>query len=228
MHDVLMRWRQAPGTGVRLVAFGSSNTHETWHNQGRWSWFGWLAAAVRDQVGCHVATVNSGICGHTTADLLARFDRDVAPLRPGLVLVTIGGNDQRLLGRKEFTANLATLAARIRALGAEPVFQTYYCPTVEAPDLERFTAYMDLVVEAARDLGALVIDSLPAFSAWRRADPAAYQRIMHDPMHLNGLGHAIFGTVCCRGFGLADPPLPPDGADIAAGLTALSAASAPR
>jgi lysophospholipase L1-like esterase len=225
MHPVFQRWREHPTQGVRLIGFGSSNTEASWHNHGRWCWFDWVAAAVRDQVGRHVATINCGISGDSSTALLERCDRDVTPLQPGLVLVTIGGNDQRLLSPDQFTANLATLTARLRSLGADVVFQTYYAPTVEGAELDRFVTFMRLVVTAAAQVKAPVIDSLPRFLAWRQADLLAYQRIMLDPMHLNPLGHALFGTYCCRGLGLADPPLPPDGADIAAGLLTLNGVS---
>ena len=225
MHPSLQRWRDSPTHGVRLVGFGSSNTEASWHNHGRWCWFDWVAAAVRDQVGRHVATINCGICGDSTVDLLARYERDVVPLQPGVVLVTIGGNDQKKLTLEQFRSNLTTLTDRLRGLGSEVVFQTYYAPTVEGDELDRFITYMHMVVTIANQVKAPVINSLPRFLAWRQADLPAYQRIMLDPMHLNPLGHALFGTYCCRGLGLADPPLPPEGGDIAAGLQTLNAVS---
>ena len=227
MHAALNRWLHSPDEGIRLVGYGSSNTEETWHNLGRWSWFSWLAACLRAQVGRHLSTVNSGISGETTTDLLGRFDRDVAPLRPSLVLVTIGGNDQQRLPLSTFIANLEHLIERTRAIGSGVALQTYYCPTFVGADLDRFSQFMDAMVSVGERTKATVIHQFPGFRAWYDADPDAYREIMLDPMHLNPLGHALFGIHAARGFGLADPPLPPDSAAaIREGLAALSRALA--
>ena len=81
--------------GVQLVGFCSSNTEDSWPNHGRWSWRGWLSVAVGDQVGRQPVTVNCGIAGDTSTGLQAHGERDVQSLDPMLVVVTIGGNDQR-------------------------------------------------------------------------------------------------------------------------------------
>lgn len=90
---VLTAWHATPDVGRRVVGFGSGNTEFTWHNDGRPSWFCWVSACLRATAGKHVVATNAGIPGETTRHLLARFERDVVPLAPSLVLVTIGGND---------------------------------------------------------------------------------------------------------------------------------------
>ena len=94
-HTNLRRWQQNPAQGVQLVGFCSSNTEDSWPNHGRWSWRGWLSVAVGDQVGRQPVTVNCGTAGDTSTGLQAHGERDVQSLDPMLVVVTIGGNDQR-------------------------------------------------------------------------------------------------------------------------------------
>jgi hypothetical protein len=46
--------------------------------------------------------------------------------------------------------------------------------------------------------------------AWHRREPARYAALMRDGAHLSAAGHAVFGTLCTRAFGLNDAELPED------------------
>lgn len=212
------RWRAQTAQGVRVVAFGSSNTDLRWHAEGRLNWVCWLECALRHGVGHHVSVTNAGISGESSAELLVRFDRDVVPHVPAAVIVTIGGNDQRTLTLDEYRANLVQLVERIRAIKAEPVFQTYYAfldhEIAEAG--ERFHHYMQTMREVAGERTVPLIDQHAWFVPWYRAEPQAYARIMRDGMHVNPLGNLLMGILCIRSFGLSDPEIPPDLKDPAA------------
>lgn len=197
------------GKGRRLVGFGSSNTELTWHNSGGLSWFAWVSCCARATIGRHLLCVDAGICGNTVEDLESRFDRDVVPLAPAAVIVTIGGNDQARLPLAAYQAGMRRLLARIRTLGAVPIVQTYYCPLFDAPQLETFARFMTAAVEIARDTGTTALDPFPA---WRRVfekHPREYRAWMHDDAHLDPLGHALFGARCARELGLGEPQMPP-------------------
>ena len=205
----LMRtWRANAGrTGFRVVAFGSSNTEVGWHSAGYHGWPCWLACIFRASVGHHVQTLNSGIGGQTAADLLQRLDRDVLPVQPHLVIITIGGNDYfKQHPLPVFEANLRQLEARLRAAGAVVVFQTYYAMLPEAG--AGFAAYMDVVRQVALSTGSGLIDQFTWFSGWQQSDLPTYRTIMRDPAHLKPLGNALFGTMAGRAFGLWDPAVP--------------------
>ena len=79
----------------------------------------------------------------------------MAPLRPSLVLVTIGGNDQQRLPLSTFIANLEHLIERTRAIGSGVALQTYYCPTFVGADLDRFSQFMDAMVSVGEQTGRL-------------------------------------------------------------------------
>ncbi len=66
--------------------------------------------------------INSGISGDTTADALARVDRDVVNQNPSIVIVFLGGNDiiQRLPMDQQFS-NLRTIIQRIQNGGAKVI-----------------------------------------------------------------------------------------------------------
>ncbi len=197
-----------PARGRRLVGFGSSNTELTWHNEGALSWFAWLSCCARARIGRHLLCIDAGICGNTVLDLEARFDRDVSPLEPDAVIVTIGGNDQARLPLAEYQAGLRRVLARIRALGAVPIVQSYYCPVFDEAQLSVFARFMAAAIAIAREDGAIALDPFPAWRAVFAAQPGAYQAWMHDPAHLGPLGHALFGARCAAELGLGEPEFP--------------------
>lgn len=62
--------------------------------------------------------VNKGVPGDTTALALKRLDRDVLSLKPGLVVVQLGGNDfLQKISHDETFANLETIIDRIQQQG---------------------------------------------------------------------------------------------------------------
>ena len=74
---------------------------------------------------CTVPVKNLGRSGDTTADLLARFDRDVLPFAPHVLLIMGGVNDYRSgIYGAESVRNLTVLRDKCRAHGITPVFLT--------------------------------------------------------------------------------------------------------
>lgn len=194
------------GPLVRIVAFGSSNTERGRHCDGAHNWFDWLDVGLRQNYGNVHHTINAGIGGETTVELLARFERDVAFYKPGIVFLTIGGNDAaRGLTQEQFRANLKELVGRIRALenACVPILQTYY-----SFDLERivpthatnFLAFMQGVRDTAAECGTLLVDNLSRWEALRRADIEAYRLLMRDPCHVRPAGNMLWGADICRFF----------------------------
>jgi lysophospholipase L1-like esterase len=212
LRELTGQWGRTGHVGRRVVAFGASNTEVLWHSRGRHGWVNWLEVALRGYVGRHVTVTNAGVSGDSTEDMLARFERDVLPLSPSLVIVTAGGNDVTQFPCERFTANLAEIVERVRACGAAVVLQTYYSMvTAEAVEAYRdFPAFMQAEADLAARLGAPCIDQHSWFHPWYAADPDAYKGIMLDALHLNPAGNAVMGTLCVRGFGLPDPQLPQD------------------
>lgn len=64
---------------------------------------------------------NSGVGGHTIPTTLARFEYDIAAWKPTVVSVELGMNDSGSTATEKFIANMGTMVARIRAIGARPV-----------------------------------------------------------------------------------------------------------
>jgi len=70
----------------------------------------------------HLHFRNSGIGGNKTADILGRFDYDVAAWKPTIVSVELGMNDVNAAPTPEgYVAGMKKLAEQIRALPAQPL-----------------------------------------------------------------------------------------------------------
>ena len=74
-------------------------------------------ALIADRL--EVPVVNAGVSGDTTADALARLEKDVVPQRPRLVVVEFGGNDfRRRMDKEQTFRNLDRIVERITEIGA--------------------------------------------------------------------------------------------------------------
>jgi hypothetical protein len=74
---------------------------------------------------CSVPVKNLGHSGDTTAAMLARFERDVLPFSPRVLIIMGGVNDYRVgIYGAESVRNLAALREKCRAHGITPIFLT--------------------------------------------------------------------------------------------------------
>lgn len=122
--------------------------------------------------------VNRGVSGDTTADGLARLDRDVLSESPGVVLLSLGANDMVRGQPIDGTfANLRRIIDRIQARGALVVLVG-----VEGFPLVHGD-YGDRYRELARETGCVYVPDIldDVFG-----DPA----LMYDQFHPNAAGYA--------------------------------------
>lgn len=198
--------KAASSAPIRVCAFGSSNTQR--RSVGM-HWFDHLDLGFRRRFGGEVGTfVNSGIGGHTSDELLARFDRDVASFRPDLTIITVGGNDakpERTQGDQVFHHNLVELVDRCRTIDSDVLLQTYYACDIElmAPAYgQNFLRTMDIIREVAAETGTQLMDHLVRWEPLRLRAPEIYRLLKVDAMHVNELGNQILGLDLLRAFGL--------------------------
>src|SRR5262245_11268030 len=122
--------------------------------------------------------VNRGVSGDTTADGLARLDRDVLSESPGIVLLSLGANDMlRKQPIDDTFANLRRIVDRIQSRGALVVLiGVEGFPLVHG-------AYGPRYRELARETGCVYVPDMldDVFG-----DPA----LMYDQIHPNAKGYA--------------------------------------
>ncbi len=187
----------------RIVAFGASNTERYMPGT---HWTDVLEVGLRSRFGRKFQLINAGVSGNNTREALARFDRDVAFFKPALVIVTFGGNDCNPLPSKfvpedEFAANMEEIGRQIQALGAIPIFQTYYKMDLEAMDPVRakgFVRNMTIVRKITQKNGWHLVDQYTVFD---KVDPNVHRyQLMINPMHTNENGNLLIGIELLRHF----------------------------
>lgn len=96
----------------KIVCFGDSLTAGTGASRGMD-----YPSQLSRMIGRSI--INAGIPGDTTSTALSRLDRDILSHAPGIVLITLGGNDLKNgISRDEAFKNLGDIIKRIQAQGA--------------------------------------------------------------------------------------------------------------
>jgi lysophospholipase L1-like esterase len=173
-------------------------------------------------------TVRCGaIAGSVISDLHERFDRLVAPIRPALVVLTIGSNDvsrgvdpgegARQLG--DYCQRLARLCSgRVLHLGgtwplpasvagATGAAQAAAAASAAA-DRERRRAMFSALAAAVRGHGGVSVDLVAVLARRQAILRALYEghTIFHDGTHFNAVGHEMVAGVVLRALGLMAMP----------------------
>ncbi len=142
--------------------------------------------------------INGGVPGDTSAQALQRLPALLAEHVPGLVIVSLGGNDfLRRLPEAETLANLRRCVALSREAGAQVVLVAVPRPTLAAAagaSLSDHPLYAQLAADLALPLHA---------GGWARV--LGDEKLKSDQIHANAEGYRVFTeglTVTLRNAGL--------------------------
>ena len=170
--------------GRNIICFGDSLTYGTGASEGK-DYPSRLAEMVADPV------INAGVPGDTTADALARLERDVLARDPKIVLITLGGNDLKNgVDRETAFRNLRIIVEAIQGAGALVVIGG-----VDIPFYGR--GFGDAYRELAAETGSVIIPNV--FD-----DIMGKPDRMSDAIHPNDAGYAIMAR---RFYGAIGPYL---------------------
>jgi isoamyl acetate esterase len=107
------------------------------------------------ELGVKVDWVATG--GHTVPQLLARFEKDVLPKKPTIIVIQIGCNDARRLDKKEFKKSLEELIDRIEKENIQviqctltSVGEKYDGTNKDDPKLEEFAQIQRDIIKAKK------------------------------------------------------------------------------
>jgi len=190
-------WRERP---VTIVCLGDSVTGVYYHTGGLRAYPELLELAVARAIpGAKVRVVNAGISGNTTADGLARLDRDVLAHRPDLVTISFGLNDMTRVAEPAFRGNLDRLIEGCRAAKARVVLCTPNA-VLTTPDrpVPRLETYCERIREAGLASGSPICDQYVAGERLRAEDAWAFRMTLSDPIHPNLDGHKRMAESLCR------------------------------
>jgi len=204
MNDVIDHMLSVQRT--RFLGFGSSNTERRVPGM---HWLDCLELGILYKYGSiqHMC-INSGRGGHSTFDLLARFDDDVKLFKPHVVFITVGGNDSnpaKNMDAETYRANLLEIISRTKGIGAFPILQTYYAVQEEdlsTEHLDKFYHFMDIVRELAKSTDSYLIDHLKRWMLLRKNHLDIYNSLMQNAFHVNHKGNMLMGVDIQRHFNI--------------------------
>lgn len=199
-----------------VICLGDSVTGVYYHTGGKRAYPEMLELAIATALpDAKAKVINAGISGNTTADGLARLDKDVLQHHPTLITISFGLNDMVRVPADQFRKNLETLVARCREAGSQVVLCTpNMVVTTPTRPIEKLREYCDIIRQTGRELGAPVCDQFAAGETYSVKDPWAWRLTLSDEIHPNMAGHKLMAEELCRtltghSVSLVDaPPLP--------------------
>ena len=154
-----------------IICFGDSLTYGTGAGKGM-DYPSQLSKLIGRPV------VNAGVPGDTTGRALRRLDRDVISKNPGLVLITLGGNDLKNgVSRDTAFSNLKQIVESIQDSGAGVIIGGLKFPI-------RDRGYGKGYQELADETGVILIPDIFKGIMGNR-------KLMSDPIHPNDAGYKI-------------------------------------
>lgn len=205
------------GKPTTIACLGDSVTGIYYHTGGQRAYPEMLAIALGRQFPqAKVHVINAGISGTTTADGLARLQRDVLSHHPDLVTIMFGLNDMGALTREQFQDNLRRLIDKCQESGAEVLLCTPNgIEETEGRPIAKFESYLEIIFAVGKERKIPVADVYQTFSELHRRNATEFLLLMSDPIHPNMDGHKLTASVIGqaitgRNESVADePPLSP-------------------
>jgi lysophospholipase L1-like esterase len=148
-----------------------------------------------------VEMINSGNCGDTSMDGLARLDWAVLSYEPDLITINFGINDCALgLDLEEFEMNFVEMVRRIRA-GPNSEILLLSSQPLETPPYDRMVLdYYQAVHRVAREMDVGFVD---VYGAWMRkvnAGTPLGNMILSGLDHPNEKGYRVIAEELMRRF----------------------------
>ena len=150
----------------------------------------------------NIRVTNAGTSGNTSRDLLARFDRDVAALKPDWVSICIGINDvwrqfdspaipDEQVTPEEYAANLESMIGKVKgAVKGIFLLTPYYMePNREDKMRARMDEYCRICRELAEKHGCILVDFQEMYERFCRVRHSSC--IAWDRVHPNQMGATL-------------------------------------
>jgi len=187
------------GSNVTIVAFGDSITAGYCVRRGFPSF--WKALLAEKYPEAVVEMINSGTCGDTSMDGLARLDWAALSYEPDLITINFGINDCALgLDLEEFEMNFVEMVRRIRS-GPNSEILLLSSQPLETPPYDRMVLdYYQAIERVAKQMDVGFVD---VYGAWMRhvhAGTPLGSLILPGLDHPNEAGYRIIAEELMRLF----------------------------
>ncbi|MDR3691984.1 MAG: SGNH/GDSL hydrolase family protein [Fimbriimonas sp.] len=205
----------------RVVCLGDSIT-QMGEGPGGYVWLvrHYLKNLYPDQT---IETLNAGISGHKSTDMIARYQRDVLDRKPDLVTISVGVNDvwhgfydnhplgdgPRGVPIDDYRRNVDTMVAQAQTAGIRVVMLS---TTVIEEDLSnrenaKAAKYNGVLREIARAHHCPFVDFQKPFraliQAYRKGTGGHDNLLTIDGVHMNGSGNEVMAHTILSGLGIS-------------------------
>jgi acyl-CoA thioesterase-1 len=187
----------ASGEPLTIVAIGSSSTAGAGASSPDASYPNRLAIELKKRFpAADITVLNRGVNGEETADMMARFDKDVFAAHPQLVLWQVGTNSVlRDRPLREHAEQMDHGIDELKASGADVVMiDLQYSPKViaasETPDM------VDQIAEASKEKNVDLFRRFAQMRDWHEAQHLPFEAFVSpDGLHMNDWGYACWAKI---------------------------------
>ncbi|MBI2977376.1 MAG: SGNH/GDSL hydrolase family protein [Rhodospirillales bacterium] len=185
------------GKELVIVAVGSSSTEGVGASNPASTYPARLARELAAYWPSHnIRVVNSGIRGETAAEMVARFETDVMPHKPHLVIWQTGSNTVLKGGSfDDYAETLRKGVARLKAAKTDIILMDpQYAPRViRQPALRRM---VDFLRRTADDLGVGLFQRFAIMRHWVVSGEAKVEDVIaRDQLHLNDASYGCIAPL---------------------------------
>jgi len=202
------------GKALVVVAIGSSSTEGAGASSPAHAYPARLAEELRRRWPRHsVVVLNMGIGGETADQMLARFERDVLPYRPHLVIWQTGSNQviKRGGGLKGYSDTIRAGIKRLQAARIDVVLMDpQYAPRVIARPVHR--RIVDSISAAAGDAKVALFRRFAVMRYWIDSKQHRMEDVIHrDKLHMNDTSYRCIALLLADSLAAAARGVPPGG-----------------
>jgi lysophospholipase L1-like esterase len=185
------------GKELVILAIGSSSTKGVGASDPAHTYPARLAEELRHHwPELALTVINKGVGGEIASQMLARFDRDVLPYHPQLVIWQTGSNQALRSGNiKEFAATLREGISRLKAAHADIVLMDpQFAPRLLARPLHPFIVAS--ISAVANEMKVAVFKRFAVMQHWVSSNQyRAEDIISSDGLHMNDVSYGCIARL---------------------------------
>jgi acyl-CoA thioesterase I len=197
------------GKALVIVAIGSSSTSGVGASDPAHTYPALLAEELRHRwPWLAVTVINKGVGGETATQMLARFERDVLPYHPQLVIWQTGSNQVLRSGGdiEGYAATIREGIGRLKAARFDVVLMDpQFAPRVLARPMH--LSIVDTISAVANDTNVAVFHRFAVMRHWVRSGQYKIEDIVSsDGLHMNDVSYGCIAHLLANSLVVATEP----------------------
>jgi lysophospholipase L1-like esterase len=206
------------GKGLRIVAIGSSSTEGIGATDLGYAYPAQFAAELRRRwPTLPITVINKGVGGEDAQQMLERFERDVLPYNPHLVIWQVGSNYAlRSTDLDAYAVIIRNGINRLKAARTDVILMDLqYAPSILEKPLHR--RMLDTMRTVANDTKVAIFRRFAVMRHWVQNRGYSMDEIVtRDRLHMNDASYSCIGRLLADSVTAAARPLAPSPAEGAA------------